>query len=193
MPQREGRRRREPIRPSNHTVLVYCGASRTEPDYFEGMKLLLRKTSVTVKVRAEGIDPVRLVKAAAEYRDRRSGVFDDVWCITDTDEFDVCAAAQVAGRHGVNLAVSNPCFEVWLLLHHAECTSHCDGYADVVNRLKRYVPSYDKAAIDFRLFSGSANDAIARAEKLDPTGTDHTINPSSGVWALAKKLMGYLQ
>lgn len=193
MPRREVRLRREPYRQANHTVLVYCGAARTEPDYFEGLKLLLRKASVTVKIRCEGIDPVRLVKVAADYRDRRPGVFDDVWCVSDADEFDVAAAIQVANRLGVNLAVSNPCFELWLLLHHADCASHCDGYADVVNRLKRYVPTYDKTTIDFRYFSGGVGDAIVRAEKLDPTGIDHSKNPSSGVWVLARKLMGHLE
>jgi hypothetical protein len=193
MPPREIRLRREPWRQANHTVLIYCGGARTEPDYFEGMKLLLRKTSVTLKVRREGVDPVRLVKAAADYRDRRPGVFDDVWCVTDSDEFDVPAAAQAADRLRVNLAVCNPCFELWLLLHHTACDAHCDGYADVANRLKRHVPAYDKASIDFRSFSGGVADAIARAEKLDPTGTDYAKNPSAGVWVLVKKLMGYLE
>jgi RloB-like protein len=193
MPQRESRLRRLPYRQPNHTVLVYCGAARTEPDYFEGLKLLLRKASVTVKVRSEGIDPARLVKAAANYRDRHPDVFDDVWCIADADAFDMSAAASAAKRPRVNLAVSNPCFELWLLLHHADCNAHCGDYQDVVARLKRHVAAYDKTALDFRLFSAGIGDAIVRAEKLDPTGADYSRNPSSGVWVLVRKMMGYMK
>ena len=191
MPQREGRHRREAFRQPNHTVLVYCGAARTEPDYFEGLKLLLRNANVTIKVRCEGIDPARLVKVAADFRDRRPGIFDDVWCVVDTDDFDISVAAAAARRQRVNLAVSNPCFELWLLLHHAECQGHCADYADVVSRLKRHVPAYDKAALDFRWFSAGIGVAVERGEKLDPSGVDHKKNPSSGVWMLAKMLLGY--
>ncbi|HEX6684778.1 MAG TPA: RloB family protein [Candidatus Limnocylindrales bacterium] len=183
--------RRQPFREPKRTVLIFCGAKRTEPDYFEGLKVSLRTASVTIKVKREGVDPVRLVRAAADLRDRRPGVYDEVWCVTDADEFDIPAAVSAAKRRGVNLAVSNPCFEVWLLLHHAECQAHCRGYADVLSRLKRHVPGYDKTALDFAVFADRVGDAVERAEKLDPTGTDFGRNPSSGVWMLAKKLMGH--
>lgn len=32
------------------------------------------------------------------------------------------AALQMARQHGVHVALSNPCFELWLLLHHVSET-----------------------------------------------------------------------
>lgn len=95
----------------------------------------------------------------------------------------------MARRAGVSLAVSNPCFELWLLLHHAECRSHCTGYADVASRLKKHVPGYDKTRLNFADYADGLNDAVKRARDLEPTGTDHTQNPSTGVWRLVGKIV----
>jgi len=190
MPRRENAvRRRTPVS-KGHTVLVYCGGLRTEPAYFDGLRRAVRSAGVTVKVRAEGLAPDALVRAAAGYRDLRRGTFDDVWVIVDVDEFDVEAASVEAGRLHVRLAISNPCFELWLLLHHADCGSHCAGCADASRRLKKHVPLYDKAHLDFARFADGVQDAIKRAKQLDPTGEDWRHNPSSGVWRLVEQIVG---
>ena len=88
----------------------------------------------------------------------------------------------------VNLAVSNPCFELWLLLHHTDCRSHCAGYDDVVRRLKKHVPAYDKARLRFDDYAGRVFDATKRAKDLDPTGASHDLNPSTSVWRLVEKI-----
>jgi hypothetical protein len=75
--RREAVQRRTPARrASRRTILLYCGAARTEPDYFNGLKSALRTSSVTVKIRQEGVDPARLVRVAADYRDRHPGVYE---------------------------------------------------------------------------------------------------------------------
>ncbi|GLH99201.1 RloB family protein [Phytohabitans aurantiacus] len=168
-----------------YTVLVYCGAARTEPDYFNGLKRHLRSQTVTVKIRYDGVAPKQLVRIAATYRDKTPGAYDEVWCVVDTDEFDIDAALAEARRRGVSLAVSNPCFELWLLLHHDKCTSHCTGYADVAGRLRKHVPGYDKARLDFADYAAGVDDATARAKAL---GVDHAVNPSTGVWRLVETI-----
>jgi hypothetical protein len=186
MKQREVAGRRSA--PAPYTILVYCGGLRTEPDYLKGLRDRLRRGAVTVKVRQEGVDPSSLIRAAAAYRDRKSGTYDEVWCVVDIDQFDIVAAVAEAGRRKVNLAVSNPCFELWLLLHHTDCRSHCAGYDDVVRRLKRYVPAYDKARLRFTDYAGGVDDATKRAKGLDPTGTKHQRNPTTSVWRLVEKI-----
>jgi hypothetical protein len=95
---------------------------------------------------------------------------------------------SLANRQDVNLAVSNPCFELWLLLHHADCRSHCAGYADVVARLRKHVPAYDKTDLRFADYVAGVYDAVKRARELDPTGVDHARNPSTGVWRLVSTI-----
>lgn len=185
----DGRGRRQPVRRSARTALVYCGGVSTEPVYFEGLKDAFRGRHITIKIRSEGLDPQRLVRAAAMYRDHRPGAFDEVWCVVDVDEFDIASAVREAKRHRIHMAVSNPCFELWLLLHHADCRGHCAGYADVVARLKRHVPAYDKARLDFGDYAEGVGDAVKRGRDLDPSGAGHQRNPSTGVWRLVETIM----
>jgi hypothetical protein len=183
--RREAVQRRRPAgRDSRRTILVYCGAARTEPDYFSGLKSSLRAPAVTVKIRQEGVDPVRLVRIAAGYRDRHPGVYDEVWCVVDVDQFDVGSAVTEARKLGVRLAVSNPCFELWLLLHHADCRAHCSGYSDVAARLGRHVPGYDKTRLNFADYAAGLTRAGERARAIEPTGLEHGRNPSTNVWQL---------
>ncbi|MFY1670744.1 RloB family protein [Plantactinospora sp. WMMB334] len=100
-----------------------------------------------------------------------------------------CGRPSEARRLGVRLAVSNPCFELWLLLHHTECRSHCAGYPDLERRLRRQLPTYDKARLEFRHYAAGVGDAVDRGRRLDPTGVAHHVNPSTGMWRLAELIM----
>jgi RloB-like protein len=183
-------RRHSPVR-ARLTILVWCGAIRTEPDYFNGLRRRFRNSGVTIKVRSVGAAPDVLVRAAASYRDSKGpGAFDQVWCVVDTDEFDIDAAVTEARRNGVRLAISNPCFELWLLLHHADCRSFCAGCAEVVRRLRKYLPNYDKAQVAFSDFADGVLDAVKRARGLEPTGEEHRHNPSTNVWRLVEQIVG---
>ncbi|HTF07791.1 MAG TPA: RloB family protein, partial [Asanoa sp.] len=120
-------RRRTARRPERQTLLVYCGAVRTERDHFDGLKKAFGNPSVTVEVRGEGRSPAQLVRRAAAFGARRPGRYDQIWCVVDVDEFDIDAAVVEARRAGVHLAISNPCFELWLLLHHDDCRGALRG------------------------------------------------------------------
>jgi hypothetical protein len=182
--------RRSDRRPGNRTprrrILVYAGGLRTEPAYLTG---LIRhgdgQLDAAVTVKSRGLDPRQLVQHAAAFAKRSRDLFDEVWCLVDVDEFDVDVAVTEAQRAGVKLAVSNPCFELWLLLHHAECRAHCAGYHDVVARLKKHVPSYEKARLDFADYVLGIGDATKRANDL---GGDHKRNPSTGMWRLVEMI-----
>lgn|SRR5690606_6248533 len=189
MPRRENTgRRRPPPFPLRRTILVYCGGRRTERDYFEALRQRLRASSVTVKILQSGIAPEALVRAAADYRMRRPGVFDEVWCVVDVDEFDIAAAATAARADGIGLAVSNPCFELWLLLHHTDCRAYCNGCQEVHRRLRKWVPGYDKARLNFAQFAEGVDDAVRRARDLDPSGTAYEKNPSTSVWRVVDSI-----
>jgi RloB-like protein len=190
MSPRENSRRRRLPGAAPRTILVYCGGDRTEPDYFDGLRVSLRSSRVTVKVRKESIAPDALVRAASAYRDRRPNVFDEIWCVVDVDQFDIDAASLEARRYGVSLAVSNPCFEFWLLLHHVDRRSYCADCTEVVRLLRKYVPRYDKARLRFNDFTMGMTPAVDRARKLDATGEHWRRNPSTGVWRLVEQIAG---
>lgn len=170
-------------------MLVVCGGERTEPAYFKGLKICLRNSAVHIQVKPKSRAPKDLVEHARRIAPDDGDDFDEVWCVVDADDFDLEPAVALAARLDVRLAVSNPCFELWLLLHHQECAAAlCDATA-VLRQLKKHVLGYQKNGLRFADFEAGVMDAVRRAECLDPTGGDHGRDPSSGVWRLVRLMM----
>jgi hypothetical protein len=90
---------------------------------------------------------------------------------------------------GIKLAVSNPCFEYWLLLHHRGWDRPLSRCKDVWVPLRKSVNSYDKSKLRFADFAEGVLSAVARAKVRDPSARDFAINPSSSVWVLVERLM----
>lgn len=178
-------RRRPPFREPRRQVLIVCGGTRTEPDCFEGLKRARRNPAVQVKVLGKGIDPEQLVAHARKI----GGEFDEVWCVVDTDEFDIAKAVTLADKLNVRLAVSNPCFELWLMLHFDDCRTPARSYQELLPRLVTHVPGYDKCRLEFGRYDHGVAAAVERAERLDPSGRDHGRNPSTGVWKLVRQVL----
>ena len=107
--------------------------------------------------------------------DREEG--DEAWMLLDTDH---CAqgthlksfipAIKEAQQKGVRVALSKPCFEVWLLLHHFDETS-IDSHSacsDVEDALRAQLGGYNKTNLKQEHFSlTSLAAACARAQRLD--------------------------
>ncbi|GAA3435670.1 RloB family protein [Kutzneria kofuensis] len=178
-------RRRAAFREPRKQVLIVCGGTRTEPDYFDGLKRARRNPAVQVKVLGKGIDPEQLVTHAHKV----GSDFDEVWCVVDTDEFDIAKAVKLADKLKVRLAVSNPCFELWLLLHFCDHRGESASYRQLLPKLIKHVPGYDKCRLDFDQFDPGVAEAVRRAERLDPSGRDHGQNPSTGVWKLVRQVL----
>ena len=125
---------------------------------------------------------------------------DEFWLMLDTDHWveanhvssftRVCSEA--VGK-GYDLAHSNPCFEIWLLLHvtDLDASDHFDRCADVEQRLREMLGSYNKRRIDCDHFSfDAAADAVARAERLDGCSNDRWPQKTgTHVYRLVKKLL----
>ncbi|MFJ6672532.1 RloB family protein [Actinosynnema sp. NPDC091369] len=173
------RRSSRPLPPRRNNVLVVSGGQRTESQHFSGLRLT-RRVPITVKCKVDA--PHNLVRYAAKLRDRYREEFRAVWCVVDVDNFDISAAAEEADRAKVNLAVSNPCFELWLLLHFADHRAHIDDYRAARNLLARHVPGYDKK-LDYALFAPGVEVAVARAALLGPG------NPATDVGRLIRAVL----
>jgi hypothetical protein len=62
-------------------------------------------------------------------------------------------------------------------------------FDDVRSRLVKHLPRYDKSKLCFADFAPGVNDAMKRAQgRCDAIGTEHTVNPSTGVWALVRQV-----
>ncbi len=115
----------------NRRLLIVCEGKVTEPTYFRGFERWMRNTTVEIEIPDEQGVPLTLVRQAEERKLRaesdaqRTGdaflAYDEIWCVFDVDEHpNLNDASQLAAARHIELAVSNPCFELWLPLHFRE-------------------------------------------------------------------------
>ena len=123
------RRRHTPKEP-RRILRVLTEGERTEPGY---LTLWARRNRgiVRLDLADTGMTPDALVRRAKEHlqgspRSRRAGRdFDEIWCVFDTDEHEnLSQAMEDARQTDIEVAVSNPCFGLWLVLHVQEQTAH---------------------------------------------------------------------
>lgn len=148
------------LKPRNKRFLIYSGGIVTEVEYFQyvrrhlfgdyvkNLRIKSGEVDDPVRVEADGVDPKTLVDDAAKllYEDKKDAKkesydpFAVVWAVTDVDDFgkngDKLRAAVDKGRQsGVEVIISNPCFDVWLIDHKQSCplsytqTSECEKLA----------------------------------------------------------------
>jgi hypothetical protein len=169
------RRRKAQLSPKPR-ILIVCEGELTEPSYFEGLKRLTEvHRLVNVIVDPAGAVPKTLVeRAVAEKKKAQrkaraaqddSFKYDEVWCVFDIDEHpNVPEAKQQAQAHGIALAISNPCFELWLLLHFADQRGYIHRH-DVQAECRKYLKDYEKN-VDFEQVRSRIDDAVKRATDL---------------------------
>jgi hypothetical protein len=151
--------------------------------YFDGLKRARAARTTKVTVRYVHGAPLAVVKAAAAKR--RAMEYDEVWAVCDVDEFDISDAACMARQHQVELALSQPCFEVWLILHLSDCNAHLDDATHAKARLGKVLSGWDKTDLRFGDFGDGVDDAVRRAKSL---GEPPEANPSTTVWRLVESL-----
>lgn len=115
--------------------MIYCEGELTEVSYFKGVRRELRAGTVQIEIGREHGEPYGLVEEAIDHQrhapERESDRFeryDQVWCVFDVEAPQphpkLDAALQLAEKHDVRCAVSNPCFELWLTLHVRDPTGY---------------------------------------------------------------------
>ncbi|HKC62996.1 MAG TPA: RloB family protein [Pyrinomonadaceae bacterium] len=190
--------RRRPSLDPRPRILVVCEGRITEPQYFDAFRREEENRLVDVRIDSEGGAPKTLVERAAnrkkesEEEARRARdenlKYDEVWCVFDVDEHPrLPDARQQARDNGINLAISNPCFELWLLLHFREQNAHIERKA-VATLLKKHIRNYRKH-VSFETLRDGYLEAVQRAQQLDrrhaDVGTEGD-NPSTNVYILTE-------
>ncbi|QSB20608.1 RloB domain-containing protein [Pseudomonas sp. 15A4] len=118
-----------------------------------------------------------------------------MWAVFDKDEHpEVERAIAIAIESGIDVGFSNPCFELWPLLHLIDYGSQ-DGRHALQRRLSSEMPNYDherSAIIDFDLIKERFEDALARSSALQASRvSENCINgcPSTNVGQLVEKIV----
>ncbi len=131
-----------------------------------------------------------------EARDDRKGrgrPHDEIWCVFDIDEHpNIPDAIQTAEAHGIRLAISNPCIELWFILHFEDQTAYVDRRAaqslssTLLNCGKTL--THEATGILYETFEPARDRAIALDRKHEGDRSPVGSNPSSGVWTLIESI-----
>ncbi|GMU47464.1 MAG: hypothetical protein AMXMBFR26_22460 [Porticoccaceae bacterium] len=165
--QRKQLERKRGRRASYDRILIVSEGSRTEPNYFREIRAAHRLHTANVVVQPSdlGTEPIQVVQYARslfENGDRHGQIqpraFEQVYAVFDRDGhrtyFDALRSAEYLdgklrndNKQPVRFRAipSVPSFELWLLLHYEDIQApiHRD---EVMQRLKRHMPGYEKGA-----------------------------------------------
>ena len=122
------------------------------------------------------------------------GPEDELWLMIDRDSWSEAeldeVATEIAKNPQFHLALSNPCFELWLYLHLAD-NKPFDHRDKLPPALAKILGRYDKAGYDVERIVKGVDEAIRRAERLDtPPQNTWPKNQQTHVYRLMKKILG---
>lgn len=183
-------------------IVIVCEGKKTEPTYFEDFK----KSHSNGLVEVESIGgcgvPISVVERAIEERKQLQAkarksrdsfdLFFEVWAVFDRDEHpvgQVPRALELAASNAIKIAYSNPCFEVWGLMHYKCCARpghHHDTQSELKSLLKDYChdtnPIFSLQILSPMYFDAvrNASRALAQREQEghpsgDPSTTVHLL------------------
>jgi len=108
--------RRQAKREPYGRVLIVCEDSESSPAYLKAMcdELKLSTANIMICGKECGSAPINVVDYAIKNKEE----YDKVYCVIDRDQhWTFNKALQKAKSKKVEMIVSIPCFEYWLLLH----------------------------------------------------------------------------
>lgn len=168
----------------------------TERDYFR--MAVFRDAPASVKY-PKDVHPSRRNPAAVLRRLQkeigseglRAG--DEAWVVVDVDDYEGELGDLLewcAGHPGYHLAVSNPKFELFLVMHF-EKANGCTTAAKVDAALKRHMPGYGKRLTPTQFSLEDVRGAIANAGEKRAACADELPGPGmTDAFKLAESLLG---
>lgn len=196
-------------------ILIITEGSRTEPKYFDHFRT--RNTNIDIKVipsRSTGgeTDYLSLVRKAVEHQKKdqlSAATGDSVWVVADGDvNFNnpnpIAARSQqlekvrkIADRSDVHMVISNPCFELWYLLHFRYTTKYLKDYEATKEELVSYFPEYEKTDDVYTQLLPHLEQALQNAKRLERYHIENGetvpftigVNPYTEVYQLIEELL----
>lgn len=190
-------------RKSKRVVLIaYEGENKTEKNYlsnFSGRD----KDYIIKPVPGNETDPINLVRQTIQkVKDLSLDLSEDdkAYCVFDTDtkpekNIQIESAIKLAKDNDIIPIVSAPCVELWFLLHY-EYTTAVINSNDVIERLKKHYPKYEKNCIIYSEIKDRVDIAIKNSKKLEKYQKQNNkklqtvdANPYTEMYKLVEELM----
>ncbi len=164
--------RKSNFRKTKKLYVIATEGARTEKIYFDEFKPP-KDASIRIKVLPNTNHKTRpkevLNRLTQHAKKTALNKDDELWLVIDRDSWEEAELQEVAkgvSERGFKLALSNPCFELWLYLHMAnnKFFNHRD---QVVAAVRKNLGKYEKSEYDAAELVKNVDKAIERAKGLD--------------------------
>jgi hypothetical protein len=198
--------RQKNLRRPNISILIVCEGEKTEPNYFKSLRDFLKLPIINVDVVDKGGAPITVVEKAINLveqrkidhkRDKNISLYESVWCAFDIENPNNNSSLQKAIDKGlqnkIQLAISNPSFEYWYILHFEQTTRPFTDGKEAKQYLKRFIRDYDPAKIVFPSIFHRTKIALEFSKRSfisTPKKSGDFQNPSTYVHSIVQEMLG---
>jgi RloB-like protein len=161
-------------RPYNHRdaklFVIATEGEETEQQYFN----MFHSTRIKIVSLPTGRDgksaPTYVLSRLDEFKEIYDfGDEDEFWLVLDVDRWgarNLSTVCREATQKGYQLAISNPCFEIWLCLHFQTLDPYDKTCKDFKLRLKKILGGYNSSNLDLENYRIHVEEALKRATSL---------------------------
>lgn len=140
----------------NKTIWIVVEGEKTEKIYFNNFRKRADLAATEVKVIncKKGTSAIQIVREGLKLLEQEFPKIDEVWCVFDKEEkkcernFKLAmelASQNIPSGKRLRCAVSNPCFEFWILLHVEKTDKPFCNCNEVFSYLRKRIPLYTKS------------------------------------------------
>jgi len=205
-PKPRGIKRRVGVRPPKKLIFVVCEGRNTEPNYLNDFSKDRGNNLFELVIEDKHGAPITLVDHAIHVKKEQSRLartsgdsFEqefEVWIVTDVDEHPSLSQARDKARNnGIECAISNPCFELWAILHFEphDAPSHRH---ELQKKLEKLMPHYKTSGgknFNYEQMKDKYEEAKKNAQRINSNRIAEANKggcPSTNVAALLDSLIG---
>lgn len=178
------------------------GKNQTERKYFKAFNQVQSEYKIMAG-KGNNTDPVGVVEdllksAKQEELDLKDG--DMLACFIDVDfkngrDQELRAAMKLARQNNISVFLSNPCFEIWYLLHFRYSTKLYGSNEEVIKELNSYISDYSKSKDVYDLIENKIDQALLNTKRLESyhleNGTNDRLKklPSTEAYKLIEMIL----
>lgn len=174
------------------------GRNKTERTYFSHFNQMNTEYVVHF-AKGNDTDPYKIATAVSASigrpKDREKG--DRAFCVFDTDvdpkkQKNIQDARSYCKEQKIEVIYSNPCFEIWYLLHYTYSTRAFNKNEEILSALAKYIQNYQKNQDYFESLLPKMKTAIKNAKRLEQYHaenhhlTEMTRNPSTQIYKIVE-------
>jgi hypothetical protein len=190
-------RKANPVRDTSLVVIASEDryAVRQYFDFFQSIKIQFK----VLETQDGKSAPEHVLNRVKDYLEEfEIGENDSFWIVCDCDHWvepshiqNLTQVLQQCRQKGIQIALSNPCFDLWLLLHFAdfpkEDTLTCDEVAD---KLRAAAGSYNKTKVyNLKIDDEKVSAAVKRAVDKHPSLQEIPKRPQTAVHLIIQSLV----